>query len=76
MLIADPPAILSESEIDVTVEPPGPFVFVPDIVLQAVGNAGLYQALSTLQVQLLQFTSIACIVLRLNKDRLRIYYLR
>ncbi|CAL8470714.1 g10256 [Coccomyxa elongata] len=45
----DPPAILSESEIDVTVEPPGPFVFVPDIVLQAVGNAGLYQALSTLQ---------------------------
>ena len=52
MSIADPPAILSESEIDVTVEPPGPFVIVPDIVLEAVGNAGLYQALSTLQVLL------------------------
>lgn len=53
MTIADPPTILSESEIEVTVEPPGPFAFVPDILLQAVGNAGLYQALSTLQVPLL-----------------------
>jgi len=48
----DPPAILSESEIEVTVEPPGPFVFVPDVVLQAVGNAGLHASLSTLQVGL------------------------
>ncbi len=47
---ADSPEILSESEISATVEPPGPFAFVPDVVLQAVGNAGLYASLSTLQV--------------------------
>ncbi|KAK9904246.1 hypothetical protein WJX75_007647 [Coccomyxa subellipsoidea] len=45
----DSPAILSESEISATVEPPGPFAFVPDVVLQAVGNAGLHVSLSTLQ---------------------------
>jgi hypothetical protein len=42
---------VSESSIDVLVEPPGPFALFPDSLLQAVGNAGLHASLSTLQVK-------------------------
>lgn len=44
------PAIVSDSIIDVVVDPPGPFALFPDALLQAVGNAGLHASLSTLQV--------------------------
>ena len=44
------PAIVSESSIDVIVDPPGPFTLFPDALLQTVGNAGLHASLSTLQV--------------------------
>lgn len=47
---ADPPAIVSASHIDVAVDPPVPFSFLPDSILQAVGGAGVHASLSTLQV--------------------------
>lgn len=46
---AGPPAIASESYINVLVDPPGPFRYVPDFILQSVGEAALKASLSTLQ---------------------------
>ena len=51
LLCAEPPAIVSESWIDVDVDPPFPFSLLPDRVLQAVGNAALHASLSTLQAR-------------------------
>ena len=44
------PAIASESRINVLVDPPGPFRYFPDFILQSVGEAALKASLSTLQV--------------------------
>ena len=46
---AGPPAIQSESKINVLVDPPGPFRYLPDFILQSVGEAALKASLSTLQ---------------------------
>ena len=43
------PAIQSESYINVLVDPPGPFRYIPDFILQSVGEAALKASLSTLQ---------------------------
>lgn len=44
-----PPAIQSESHINVLVDPPGPFRYLPDFILKSVGEAALKASLSTLQ---------------------------
>ena len=49
---AGPPAIDSESHIDVRVDPPGPFRYIPDFLLQSVGEAALKASLATLQAGL------------------------
>ena len=46
---AGPPAIQSESKINVLVDPPGPFRYLSDFILQSVGEAALKASLSTLQ---------------------------
>ena len=46
---AGPPAIQSESHINVLVDPPGPFRYLPDFILKSVGEAALKASLSTLQ---------------------------
>lgn len=42
--------ISSESVVNVLVEPPGPFAYLPDQLLEATGNAVVHAALVSLQV--------------------------
>ena len=58
-LLTEPPAIISESWIDVVVDPPLPFSLLPDRILRTVGNAALHASLSTLQVSV-SACSIVC----------------
>ena len=48
-MIRATPSIVAKSEIEIGLDPPGPFAFVPRQILEAVGNRAIGITLGTLQ---------------------------